>query len=298
MDDRPEPGAAMPVAPGIRRILAPNASAMTHWGTNSYVVGEDDVVVIDPGPDDDRHLAALRTAIGDASVAAILITHAHKDHTALAPRLAQEVAAPVIAFGPPEAGRSVIMERLALSGRTGGGEGVDTDFVPDRRMADGETLEIAGHRIEAVHTPGHFPGHLSFSCGEVLFSGDHVMGWSTTLISPPEGDLAAFLASCQKLAARGETQYLPGHGPAVRDPRHLLASLIRHRNDREEQILSALVQGPATPRGLALRIYDGLGPDLLPAAERNVLAHLIDLTERNIVAPDPELAWDATFHRL
>ncbi len=298
MENRPEPGRAVEIRPGIRRILAPNPSPMTFWGTNSYLVGDGPLALIDPGPDDDTHLAALLAAIGGADLTAILVTHAHRDHSALAPRLAAKTGAPVLGFGPPEAGRSPAMTRLAATGKAGGGEGVDTGFRPDRTLADGDTLPLGSLALEAVHTPGHFPGHLSFSLGETLFSGDHLMGWSTTLISPPEGDVAAFLASCARLLARPETLYLPGHGAPVTTPRARLEELVAHRHAREAQILDALAQGPATASTLAARIYTEIAPQLLPAAARNTLAHLVDLTERNRVAPEPALAFDASFRLL
>ncbi len=298
MENRPEPGRAVEIRPGIRRILAPNPSPMTFWGTNSYLVGDGPLALIDPGPDDDTHLAALLAAIGGADLTAILVTHAHRDHSALAPRLAAKTGAPVLGFGPPEAGRSPAMTRLAATGKAGGGAGVDKGFRPDRPLADGDTIPLGPIRLETVHTPGHFPGHLSFSLGETLFSGDHLMGWSTTLISPPEGDVAAFLASCARLLARPETLYLPGHGTPVATPRARLEELVAHRHAREAQILDALTHGPATADTLAARIYTEIAPQLLPAAARNTLAHLVDLTERNRVAPEPALAFDASFRLL
>ena len=298
MTDRPEPGDLRTMAPKIRRILAPNPSPMTHWGTNSYLIGQSAVAIVDPGPDDDRHLDRLLAAIGEATVSAILITHAHRDHSALAPRIATQVSAPVLAFGPPEAGRSAVMSRLAATGRAGGGEGVDACFRPDGTLSDGETLEVDGLTIEAIHTPGHFPGHLSFSVGDVLLSGDHIMEWSTTLISPPEGDVAAFLSSCTRLLERSETLYLPGHGGPVEDPGFRVEVLMRHRKEREAQILAALKDGPANSDEIAALVYRDIPPSLLPAAARNVLAHLVDLTERGMAASDPELAWDARFRRL
>lgn len=298
MDKRPKAGHAEVLAPGIRRVLAPNPSAMTHWGTNTYLIGYDELAVIDPGPNHPDHLVALQRAIGTGRVRYILVTHAHRDHSMLAPRLSQDTGAPVLAFGAPDAGRSPMMEQLARSRRAGGGEGVDGDFQPDQTLRDGQMITVGAYQIEAVHTPGHFPGHLSFALDEILLSGDHVMGWSTTLISPPEGEVAAFLASCKKLLRRSYTTYLPGHGAPVQNPQRLVSYLIQHRSDREEQILTALMQGPATPGALAERIYEDIPAEMLPVAARNVLAHLIDLAERSIVAPDAEIAWDARFFRL
>lgn len=298
MDYRPEPGIAVEISPGIRRVLAPNPSPMTSWGTNTYLVGTDTLAVIDPGPDVPAHHEALRAAIGGATVEAVLVSHAHRDHSALSRRLASATDAPVLAYGPPEAGRSAVMNRLAANGRAGGGEGVDAGFLPDRRLSSGETFRIGGVSIEAIHTPGHFPGHLSFAAGDTLFSGDHVMGWSTTLISPPEGDVAAFMASCAALSLRSERVFLPGHGAPVRDPRARLDALVAHRQAREAQILDALGHEASTADALAALIYTDLAPALLPAAARNVLAHLVDLTERKAVSPVGEIGWNAPFRRL
>lgn len=298
MQDRPEPGEVVTVAPEIRRILAPNPSPMTFWGTNSYILGTDPVAVIDPGPDDTEHLDGLLGAIDGAQVAAILVTHAHLDHTALVPALAAATGAEVLAFGPPHAGRSPVMQRLAASGLVGGGEGVDVEFRPDRRLGDGDLVRIGHLNVEAIHTPGHFPGHISFATGNVLFSGDHVMDWSTTLISPPEGDVAAFLRSCEKLSRRPERRYLPGHGPPVDAPAERLTWLVAHRKEREAEILAALGQAPGTASELAARVYVGLDPRLLPAASRNVLAHLIDLSDREMVSAQAEIAPDTRFHRI
>ncbi len=295
MGERPEAGQAVEVAPGVRRILAPNPSPMTHWGTNTYLVGAAEVAVIDPGPDDPAHLAAIRAALGDARVVAVLVTHAHRDHSTLAPRLAAILGAPVLGFGPPEAGRSDLMARLAAGGLTGGGEGVDADFAPDRRIGHGGRVELGGHVLEALHTPGHFAGHLSFALGDVIFTGDLVMGWASTLISPPDGDLTAFLASCALLNARGARRLLPGHGAAIDAPAARIGWLIDHRAARTRQVMAALAEGPSGIPALTARIYTETPPALIPAAERNVFAHLIALCEEGRVAARPALSATATF---
>ncbi len=294
----PEIGKPVELAPGIRRVIAPNPSPMTHWGTNSYIIGARTVVIVDPGPDAPAHRDALMGAVGTAEVQAILVTHAHRDHTELVPEIAQITGAPVLAFGPPHAGRSPAMERLAQTGRAGGGEGVDSAFRPDDTLADGDTLDVDGIPVTALHTPGHFPGHLSFEVGNVLLSGDHVMDWSTTLISPPEGDVAAFLASCDRLLERDHQRYLPGHGDPVEAPKPRLSHLMEHRKARETQILAALEKTSGSPETIARAVYTDLAPALLPAAARNVLAHLVDLSARGLVRAEPELAWDAEFTRL
>lgn len=288
------------LAPGIRRVLAPNPSPMTHWGTNTFVLGEGDVTVLDPGPAERAHFEAIRAGLAPGErVARVLVSHAHVDHSPLAHPLAEAAGARVFAFGPATAGRSAVMAELAARGLAAGGEGVDRDFAPDVRLEDGETLDIGnGQSLEAIWTPGHFAGHLSFALGDTVFTGDHVMGWASTLISPPDGDLTAFLASCARLAARRDRLYLPAHGAPVRDPAARLDWLVAHRATREAEILAALAAGRATPAGLARAIYTDTPPALLPAAERNVFAHLIDLAGRGIVRARPRLAANAQYERI
>lgn len=270
----------------VRRVRAGNATAMTGSGTNSYIVGRGLVAVIDPGPDDPSHLAALLGALSPGEeVAAILVTHAHLDHTALVPRLASVTGAAVHAFGRAADGRSEVMERLVGEGLTSGGEGIDPAFAPDIVMHDGACLALGSMTIEALHTPGHMGGHLSFACDGVLFSGDHAMGWASSLISPPDGDMGAYMASLDKLAQRRWMRMLPGHGDAVEDPANRLADLIAHRRLREAEVLAELNHSAGTAAELAARIYRNTPPALLPAATRNVLAHLIDLAERNRSTP-------------
>ncbi|WP_116131996.1 MBL fold metallo-hydrolase [Tropicimonas sp. IMCC34043] len=271
--------------PGLRRVLAPNPSPMTERGTNTYLVGKGAVAVIDPGPDDASHLQKILGALGpEERISHILVTHAHKDHSPLARRLAARTGAPVLGFGPHDAGRSALMEHLAAEG-LGGGEGIDADFLPDHALADGAVIEGAGWRIEAVWTPGHLSNHLCFAWQGALFTGDHVMGWASSLVSPPDGDLTAFMASCDRLAARSDRVYYPGHGAPVQDPAERIGWLIAHRRAREAQILAELDAAPADAATLAHRIYRDTPAPLLPAAERNVLAHLIDLSSRGMVAP-------------
>ncbi len=297
----PAPPAGLPetILPGIRRILAPNPSPMTYWGTNTFLIGEGEVSVIDPGPALPDHMTAILTSLAPGErIVHIFVTHAHIDHSPLARPLAEATGAKVFAFGPPEAGRSPVMEALAAQGLAGGGEGVDRDFAPDICLADGEALDIGnGAALTALWTPGHFSSHLSFALGDVVFTGDHVMGWASTMISPPDGDLTAFLASLDKLAARKDRLFLPAHGGPVEDPAARLAWLAAHRRGRERQILAALATGPATIPELTRRIYTDVNPRLLPAAERNVFAHLIDLHNRQIVRARPALSPGAEFDR-
>jgi hydroxyacylglutathione hydrolase len=269
----------------VRRVLAPNPSAMTAEGTNTWIVGRGAVAVIDPGPDDTHHLGAILSALVPGErVSHILVTHAHRDHSGLAPALAARTGAPVLAFGGATDGMRPAMAARGLTGD--GGEGIDTTFAPDIRLGDGGVVEGSGWRLEAIHTPGHLGNHLCFALDDLCFTGDHVMGWSTSIVSPPEGDMTAYMASLARLAGRRWSAFLPGHGPDVAEPAQRLAELAAHRLQREHDILHALADGPADVTALARRIYIATPPGLMRAAERNVLAHLLDLEERMLVAAD------------
>ncbi len=289
-------GRAEVLEPGLRRVLAPNPSPMTLHGTNSYLLGEGDVAVIDPGPSDPTHLAALLAALAPGErVSHIFVTHAHLDHSPLARPLAEATGAPVLAFGDARAGRSATMTRLAAQGALAGGEGVDAGFVPDIELADGEEITGNGWTLRTLHTPGHFGNHLSFLWNGAAFCGDHVMGWASSLISPPDGDMGAYMASLERLAASGAERLHSGHGDPIPDAPARIAELVRHRRDREAAIRAALEAGPADATSLASRIYTDTPAALIPAATRNVFAHLIDMMEKSIVEPDAPLAPDARF---
>jgi glyoxylase-like metal-dependent hydrolase (beta-lactamase superfamily II) len=286
------------VAEGVRRIVAPNPSPFTHRGTNTYLVGSGpELAVIDPGPDDPGHLAAILAAAGRARITAILVSHAHRDHTALAGALAAATGAPVLAFGDAGAGRDPVAAALGDLGDLGGGEGVDADFRPEARLDDGESIGGAGWRLVALHTPGHMGNHLCLALGDTLFSGDHAMGWATSIVSPPDGEMGAYMRTLDRLIARRPARLLPGHGDPVAEGLARLVALRDHRRAREAQILAALAAGPADAAGLAARIYAGLAPGLLPAAARNVLAHLLDLLARGRLRAEGPLAADAVFAR-
>jgi len=297
-DFNPPCGEAIDLAPGLRRIVAPNASPMTYRGTNTYVLGTTDLAVIDPGPEDSAHLSAILAALKPGQrISQIIVTHTHVDHSPLAARLSGETGAPVLAFGDAQAGRSAVMTDLAEAGLAGGGEGIDVDFCPDRIVQDGEIIEGAGWSLEVIHTPGHIGNHIALGWGKACFTADHVMGWASSLVSPPDGDLTDFMASCHRLRAGDWQVFHPGHGAPVTDPIGRLDWLISHRLMREAAILSALSDAPATARAIAEQIYTDTPAALLPAAERNVFAHLIDLTGKSMISPETELSPAATFRR-
>jgi glyoxylase-like metal-dependent hydrolase (beta-lactamase superfamily II) len=279
----------------IRLIRADNPSPLTGGGTNTYLLGKGEIVVIDPGPDLDSHLFALLAQTRGERITAILVTHAHLDHSALTPRLAAATGAKVWAYGAAESGRSEIMAELTRQGLSGS-EGADLDFVPDGLIPDRAHLAFGDIEIEALHLPGHMGCHMGFAIGDDLFSGDHVMAWSTSLVSPPDGDMADYMASLHRLTARPWRRLHPGHGPAVDEPAKRIGQLIQHRLDREAAIIASLrTLGPATPAILAARVYTETPRQLLPAATRNVLAHLIDLTARGLASHDPGPLPTATF---
>lgn len=295
----PLPGLVETLEPGLRRILAPNPSPMTFRGTNTYLLGTRQIAVIDPGPDLEPHLGAILSALDKGQVLThIFVTHAHVDHSPLAARLSRETGAPILAFGGAEAGRSAVMRELAGKGLAGGGEGVDQHFTPDRTLAEGDTVCGDGWALEAIHTPGHFGNHLAFAWEDACFVGDHVMGWASSLVSPPDGDLTDFMASCHKLAARDWRVFHAGHGAPITAPRARLEWLMRHRKTREREILAALATGPARAFDLATLIYKETPPALIGAATRNVFAHLVDLTGKKEVRALSELHSDARFERL
>ena len=298
-DFDPPIGVPETLEPGLRRIVAPNPSPMTYRGTNTYVLGETELAVIDPGPASDAHLEAILASVGpNQRISHILVTHTHLDHSPLARPLAQRTGAPVMAFGTAEAGRSEVMQELARSGMIGGGEGIDADFAPDHVIADGEIISGDGWQLEALHTPGHIGNHLAFAWGDACFTADHVMGWASSLVSPPDGDLTDFMASCARLSARPWRVFYPGHGAQVDTPAERLAWLVAHRQGREAAILEGLEEGPATAEALARAIYAETPPALLGAATRNVLAHLIDLMGKSQTAPQGPLHAEVVFELL
>lgn len=296
-----DPPIGMPVrlTDGLRRIVAGNPSPMTYRGTNTYLLGEGDIAVIDPGPALGAHMEAILAALGPSErITHIFVTHSHVDHSPLAAPLSKATGAPVLAFGDSRAGRSAAMQRLAAAGLTGGGEGVDIGFAPDITFAHGQSIAGESWELTALHTPGHFGNHLSFQWGDALFCGDLVMGWASSLVSPPDGDLTDFMSSCESLRTQDWSVFHSGHGAPITAPGARLDWLLEHRRTREAQILGALEAGPAIPAALTAQIYTDTPAALLPAAERNVFAHLVDLTVRERVSATPTLAANALFAKL
>jgi len=292
----PPIGIAETLGQGVRRIVAPNASPMTFRGTNTYVLGSRRLAVIDPGPNNKEHLRAIMQAVGpDQMISHILVTHAHIDHSPLASELSQKTGAPIFAFGPASAGRSAVMQRLFDAGLAGGGEGIDNDFCPDIVVSDQAKILGDGWQLTALHTPGHIGNHLCFQYQSSLFTGDLVMGWASSLVSPPDGDLTDFMQSCRMLQNTRWGIFHPGHGAPVTAPNDRLAWLLAHRLQREASILAQLADAPATAHNLALQIYYATPMALQPAATRNVLAHLIDLTQRQLICPLGSLSQDVAF---
>lgn len=288
----PSPGTPFALEEGVRLLLAPNPSPMTERGTNTWLLGDGAVTVLDPGPNDPAHLRALLAALAPGErIAQILVSHSHLDHSPGARPLAEATGAPVLAYGDSSVGRSDRMQ--ALAGQPiGGGEGVDSAFTPDERLPDGAELDIGGLTLRALHTPGHLGNHLCFLWGQALFSGDQVMGWAPSLVSPPEGDLTDFMASLDRLEALGPTRLYPGHGAPVSDGPARIAALRTHRLGRERAILEAIAAGATSAQAITLAVYTDVPPAFLPAAARNVLAHLIDLEWRGLIGFDGPLGLD------
>lgn len=287
-----EYGRADQVSPLVRRVVANNPGPFTFHGTGTYIVGRGRVAVIDPGPVRADHLAAILRAVTGEQISHILITHTHLDHSPLAAELTRATGAVVHGFGPHGVGRA----------KAGGGpgpaeEGADRDFTPDQRLADGDVVEGDGWTLEAVHTPGHTSNHLCFALPEerALFTGDHVMGWSTSVVSPPDGDMAAYLASLQKLLERDDAIYFPTHGPPITGPRVHVEAFIAHRRERAAQILECLESGAVTIAAMVPRIYPDLEEALHGAAGNSVYAHLIQMTESGRIICDGEVAYESSW---
>jgi glyoxylase-like metal-dependent hydrolase (beta-lactamase superfamily II) len=274
MSDMDAPYASLEVLePGIARLLAHNPSPFTFTGTQSYFAGEAEVVVIDPGPDLPEHIDAILAALGGRRLVAIACTHTHRDHSPAARALAAATGAPIV--GCAALSLASVGPRADAS--------FDGDYRPDRVLEDGESIDVDGHPLTAVATPGHTSNHLCFAYRGALFTGDHVMGWSTTVVVPPDGDMGDYMASLEKLRGRDDRIYYPAHGPAVPKPQQLVRGMMGHRMQRERQILKRLGEGDRTVVEIVAAAYPGLDARLVPAAGGSVTAHLLDLQRRGLV---------------
>jgi glyoxylase-like metal-dependent hydrolase (beta-lactamase superfamily II) len=270
-----QPETAQILTPRVRRVLAANPSAFTFTGTQTYVVGTGTVAVIDPGPADADHVAAILRATDGERIAAIVCTHTHRDHSPAAALLKVATGAEIVGCAP-----LVIRDDGPRADTS-----FDDSYAPDRLLRDGERLAHADWTLEAVATPGHTSNHLCFALIEedALFTGDHVMGWSTTVVSPPDGDMAAYMASLDKLQVRKDIVYYPAHGEPVTNPQQFVRGLAGHRKQRERQILKLLSEGFGAVSDMVPKMYAGIDERLHGAAGRSVLAHLIDLRDRGLV---------------
>ena len=259
--------------PGIARVLAHNPSAFTYYGTQSYLIGEKELAVVDPGPNLDVHVAALVAAIAGRPVVAICCTHTHRDHSPAARPLAEATGAPIIGCAP------LALETVGPRADAA----FDGDYAPDRVLSDGDSIMVDGKPLTAAATPGHTSNHLCLAYGDALLTGDHVMGWSTTVVVPPDGDMAAYMASLRKLRERDDRVYYPAHGPPVTNPGQYLRGLIGHRMQREKQILRLVGEDARTIPDIVANAYPGLDPRLVTAAGGSVYAHLLDLEARGLV---------------
>ncbi len=276
------PGTIVRVSPLVRRLVAPNPSPYTFTGTCTYIVGTGDVTVIDPGPNDASHIEALLAGLGSERIAQIVITHTHRDHSPGAAPLKALTDAPVLGCGPHRAARALHPGETAME------SGPDREYAPDHIMVDGESIGGKGYTLTALATPGHTANHLCFALAEdnALFSGDHVMGWSTTVVAPPDGSMADFMASLDVLRQRSESVFWPGHGGPIAAPQRFVRALIHHRRMREASILGQVGAGIATVPDLVARIYENLNPKLIGGASMSILAHLEDLVARGLVRSD------------
>ncbi len=284
-------GAMVEMAPGLRRVMANNPSKFTYRGTGTYIVGEGRVAIVDPGPDDADHIAAVLAAVDGEQVEALLITHTHRDHSPASRAVAEATGAPAYGFGPHPAtdtddGKSE--------------ERGDIEFAPDAAVVHGDVIEGPGWSFECLHTPGHISNHVAYRWREAtgVFTGDHIMGWSTTIIPPPDGNMTDYLSSLRLLADCPHDQvYWPTHGPPIAEPHELVEALYAHRLDREHQILDFLTTGPQTIAEMVEVMYADVAPELHEPAARSVLAHLIAMCGDGRVGTDGEATAEAVYYR-
>ena len=292
----PHYGSAVEISRHVRRIVANNPGPMTFKGTGTFLIGDTHLAIIDPGPDDDAHLDALLRAIGTGTLTHILITHTHHDHSPLAARLKQITGAETYGAGPHgmrKTNKSIAVESLGLEGSG------DMNFIPDNVISHGDIIEGKDFSFECIFTPGHSANHMAFALErhEALFVGDLVMGWSTSVVAPPDGNMADYMASLQRVRSRDDHIYWPTHGAPIKDPQRLVKGYITHRKMRENAILETLSSGPHRIIEVVLKIYKGLAPSLHGAASLSVLAHMEHLHAQNKVDFDGPLGLDAVYWR-
>ena len=277
------------LTPLVRRIVAPNPGPFTFKGTGTYIVGRGKVAIIDPGPNLTKHVEALLFALDGEEITHQLITHTHLDHSPAAKLLKEHTGALTYGFGPHGSGR--FEKGIKVE------EGGDLDFTPDVTVSHGDQIQGAGWSFECLHTPGHTSNHICYVLREenALFPGDHVMGWSTTVVSPPDGDMKAYINSLRYLSERNEEIYYPTHGAPIENPLSFVRTLISHRMMREKQILALLEQGDSAIAIMVQNMYKGLDPRLISAAQRSVFAHIIDLSDRGKISCEGELEIDKVF---
>ncbi|MBL8568821.1 MAG: MBL fold metallo-hydrolase [Phreatobacter sp.] len=291
-EDAAVPGRPEQLSPLIRRVLCDNPGPFTFKGTVTYIIGTGRVAIVDPGPDNAAHIAAVLEAVKGETVEAILVTHTHRDHSPATPAIKAATGAPVYAEGPHRAARALNLGETNALDASG-----DRDFVPDVALRDGEVVSGTGWTVEAVFTPGHTANHMAFALAEenTLLSGDHVMAWSTSIVAPPDGSMGDYMASLDKLRARSEDIFWPGHGGPVREPARFMRALAHHRKLREAAILRRIGLGDTSIPDIVTAIYEGLDPRLKGAAGLSVFAHLEDLVTKGLVLTDGAPTLSAAF---
>ena len=284
-------GAAEEVAPGIRRVIAENPSPFTLYGTGTYILGTGNVAVIDPGPADPAHIQAILAAVEGETISHILVTHTHMDHSPGCRLMKDATSAPTYAYGPHGAGK--MEQGVPVE------EGGDMDFEPDELVRDGDIIEGGDWSVECVYTPGHTSNHMCFALREqkALFTGDHVMGWSTSIISPPDGDMAAYMASLELLLARDDAAYWPTHGPVIDEPKPHVRAFIEHRREREQQIFECIDEGVHRITDMVPMMYKDTPEFMYPAAARSVFAAIEFMVSRGELKTDGSLSLDAAYER-
>ena len=284
-----EYGEVAELSTNIRRVIANNPGPFTLYGTGTYILGRGNVAVIDPGPPDPAHIEAITAATDGERITHVLVTHTHMDHSPGCRLLRETTDAPTYGYGPHGAGK--IEQGVPVE------EGGDMDFAPDVKVADGDVIEGDGWSVECVYTPGHTSNHICYQLRQerALFTGDHVMGWSTSIVSPPDGDMKSYMASLRRMLDRNDSVYWPTHGPAIRRPKPHVQAFIAHRLEREAEIRACLARGIENIREMVPIMYAALPEFMYPAAARSVFAAMLYMVERGEARCDGEVALDAAY---